>query len=144
MMFLYRTRWQGPSLLLPVTAPLDLLPVSSSFTLTKQMGEPFSEVRLLCVVVQVEDCKDDTLKGVPFILYTFSLCIQYYNFLAGGSKVCVLMKTVYYSAFPTIGIKHLEEGERFSNSHLRHLGAKWQPRCSRFPKGPTSGLLGID
>ena len=69
------------------------------------------------MVVKVAYYKNDTLKGVPSIFHTFSICIQNCNFLEGGSKVCVLMKAIYYSAFLTIGIKHLKEGETFSNSY---------------------------
>lgn len=69
------------------------------------------------MVVKVAYYKNDTLKGVPFIFHTFSICIHNCNFLVGGSKVCVLMKAIYYSAFLTVGIKHLKEGETFSNSH---------------------------
>lgn len=51
------------------------------------------------MVVKVAYYKNDTLKGVPFIFHTFSICIQNSNFLEGGSKVCVLMKAIYYVLF---------------------------------------------
>lgn len=46
--------WQGPFLSLPTSATLDLcLPPAASF-LTKQTDEPFSEVGLLCMAVELQ------------------------------------------------------------------------------------------
>lgn len=93
-------------------------------------------------------CADWTLYRVVHLML-FHLCfrhsrfVYYDNQLTGVSKVSVLIKTIYYNAFLTIGIKHLVEETLFL-IHIKAPGNRVQPWRSRFPNVPTGGLLGID
>lgn len=95
------------------------LPVSSSLISNKADGWAllWSRIAVYGCRAAGRAAQDDTSEGVrlhlrhPRVVYDD-------NFLAGGSQVSVLTKTkVYYNTFLTLGIKHFEGGEPFSNWH---------------------------
>lgn len=75
------------------------------------MDEPFSEVELFVWLCKLNTAQGDIFEGVSLHLDILDRCI-----MAGGRKVSIPTKAIYYLTFLTLGIKHLKGGEPF-NSH---------------------------